>query len=177
MMIKKRFFSLWMFLTGILLFAQNTIIAQETHRMRIAVVEFELRGDPIEIKDIEKIVPEFLITELQKIKKYEIEERLLLAKVLQEQKLSATGLITEETAVKIGQLFGVEALVSGTIISFENEIIINARIISTTTGEIISSAMVKFTNRKNSKKILKFSPISFAAYLRKNFRRSKKFKK
>lgn len=121
------------------------LIAKE-NKLKIAVVEFEVYGENIDVKDISKVVPEMLIAELDKIKKYDIEERLLLSKVLEEQKLNLSGFISSEVTNKVGQLYGVDAIVTGSIMKVSEEIYINARIVSVVKGEIISSGKVMLKN-------------------------------
>ena len=61
-----------------------------------------------------------LTTALVKAGKFNVIERQELDKVLDEQKLGASGLVIAESAPKVGKLLGVELLVIGSIWSSEN---------------------------------------------------------
>lgn len=72
---------------------------QETRT--IAIVEFsDLNGMQT---NFGKYLAEELTTRLFKTGKFHIVERQLMNKILEEQKLSATGLVVEENATKFGQ--------------------------------------------------------------------------
>ncbi|MBI4655514.1 MAG: SUMF1/EgtB/PvdO family nonheme iron enzyme [Elusimicrobia bacterium] len=87
-----------------------------------------------------KIVQERMITAFSGDKKFSLMERSLLYKVLEEKKLQMSGLFDEETTIKLGKMLGVEAVLTGTLIDVSDlDVEINARIINTITGEIISS--------------------------------------
>ena len=54
-----------------------------------------------------------ILTEIKRIGKFEVLERLLLDKILEEQELSLSDAFDEKTALRIGELYSVEALVTG----------------------------------------------------------------
>ncbi len=113
------------------------------HRpLRIAVVEFETQGN-IGIKDAGRIIAEWLITDLGRFHYYTLQERALLRKVLKEQKLEVSGMVDEKTASAIGKLYGVDAIITGSVIRWGDMVSITARIINTGTGTILKTAEVK----------------------------------
>jgi TolB-like protein len=63
-------------------------------------------------------------------------ERTQVNQLLQEAEFAATGLISEDTAVKLGQMLGVDAVVIGSFIIIDNTVRINARAVSVETGRI-----------------------------------------
>lgn len=83
---------------------------------------------------------EELITRLFRVGSFEVIERRLLDKVLDEQKMSASGLLDVEAAQKIGSILGVESIVVGTIIELSSTIRVNARILSSRTGMVAATA-------------------------------------
>lgn len=114
----------------------NEII--ENRKTRIAVVEFaNIRG---EITDVGRLLSEELITRLYQTKKFRVIERQLLNKVIAEQKLSLTGTIDPQSAQRLGELLGVDAIVSGTVTDLGQNMRVNARLINTQTGEIFAAA-------------------------------------
>lgn len=118
-------------------------------KTRIAVIEFsDLHGM---VDEFGKYLAEELITRLFMTGKFEVIERQLLEKVLSEQNLSLTGLIDAGSAMEIGKLLGVDAIVSGTITDLGISLKVNARIISTETGlvfAVASTEIVKDTTVK-----------------------------
>ncbi len=58
-------------------------------KMKIAVLDFNLQGDGNVSRDMEKIVAEWIITAFVKEGRFEVVERRLLQKVLNEQKLNS----------------------------------------------------------------------------------------
>ena len=51
-----------------------------------------------------------------------IVERQKLRAVLEEQNLSASGMVSAETSIQIGKLTGAQYLITGTITAFENQV-------------------------------------------------------
>jgi TolB-like protein len=110
----------------------------ENQKQTIAVVEFaDLRGN---VTDFGRFISEELITRLYQAKKFKVIERQLLNKVVAEQKLSLTGVIDQTSAQKLGKLLGVDAIASGTISDLGKSLRVNARLISTSTGEVFAVA-------------------------------------
>jgi TolB-like protein len=104
----------------------------------IAVVEFADLGG--RVTNFGKFLAEELITRLHETEKFKVIERQLLNKIINEQKLSLTGVIDPNSAKKLGSLLGVDAIVSGSISDLGKSLRINARMISTETGEIFAVA-------------------------------------
>lgn len=108
--------------------------------IKVAVVEFsDLAG---KTSPLGRFMAEELTTRLFRTGKFEIIERQLLDKILAEQKLSASGLLDEQTAQKIGMTLGVEALTTGTVSDLGASIKVNARLIAPRTGAVFAVASV-----------------------------------
>lgn len=106
----------------------------------IAVVEFsDLSGN---VSNLGRLLSEELITRLFATGNYKVIERLLLNKAIAEHKLQLQGLVDPKSAKELGKILGVDAIVSGTIADVGNSMRVNARLISTETGEILSVAAV-----------------------------------
>ncbi len=107
---------------------------------RIAVVEFsDLSG---KVTDLGRILSEELTTKLFSTGKYSVVERFLLNKAIAEHKLQLQGIVDPKSAKELGKILGVDAVVSGTMGSVGDTTRVNARVISTETGEIFSVAAV-----------------------------------
>jgi TolB-like protein len=110
----------------------------ENQKQTIAVIEFvDLEG---RTTNFGRFVAEELITRLYQTRKFKVIERQLLNKVVAEQKLSVTGMIDQTSAQKLGKLLGVDAIASGTVTDLGKTLRINARLISTGTGEVFAVA-------------------------------------
>jgi len=106
-----------------------------------------------------------LVTELINTGQVVVVERAILSQIMREQELSASKLVTKETAAQVGQLLGVDYLIVGQVTEFEQKAVggggragwlagifpkisgeftaahvgIDLRIIDTSTGEILRS--------------------------------------
>lgn len=85
------------------------------------------------------MVAERLITQLAQKKGLRIIERNLLRTLLEENKLSETGVIDSESAKKAGKILGVDVVVSGTLIDLgESRTEVNARAMDAQSGKILA---------------------------------------
>lgn len=110
----------------------------EQQKTTIAVIEFtDLQGN---VTDLGRFIAEELITRLFQTKQFKVIERQLLNKVLSEQDLSLTGIIDPTSAKALEKILGVDAIASGTITDLAQSLRVNARLISTETGEIFAVA-------------------------------------
>jgi TolB-like protein len=90
-----------------------------------------------------KIVAEWLITGLVETGRFDVIERRLLEKLLEEQKLGVTGAIDPTSAAQLGKILGVKTIVSGTVTSLEGYTEINARLINVDTASIVAAEKVR----------------------------------
>lgn len=74
--------------------------------------------------------------------------------MLQEQKLSSTGLIDPTSVRELGRILGVDAIVSGTISDLGISMKVNARIISTETGTVFAAASANITKDERVETLL-----------------------
>jgi len=144
-------------------------------RTKIAVLDFSLKGAGFETEDMGAIVAEWFITAFVKEGRFDVIERGLLTKILNEQKLGMSGILDETTATKIGKLLGVKIIISGSVLKLQNILEINARIIDVETASIIAAENVKSTAAarlqdlvvRMSAKIIKNFPLEGYIVLRK----------
>jgi len=106
---------------------------------RVAITEFTY-GD--KFNDFTKGIQDILYTNLIQ-KGMTVVEREKLEQVLEEQKISFTGMIDLATATKIGKMLGVEAIVVGTVADMGNYVDIRARLIDVEKGTAITAAQVE----------------------------------
>ncbi|HDQ14108.1 MAG TPA: hypothetical protein ENN41_04755 [Sediminispirochaeta sp.] len=121
---------------------RRPLLAQED--IDIAVVEFEEKNG-IGLENAGRIVAEWTVTELKRVGKYRIQERLLLNRVLEEQQLMLSGVIDSDQAVEIGELYGVDALVTGSVMQVGATISVTGRMINVRNGEVLKTASISTT--------------------------------
>lgn len=122
-------------------------------RTRIAVLEFsDLDG---RTSPLGQYIAETLITDLFDTGKFQVVERHLLATMLREHKLKTTGLLDPSTTKKLGQILGVDAIVSGTISNLANHVAVNARLVAVDTAAVFASASVEIEKDEDVKLLMK----------------------
>lgn len=137
----KRLFPLvWLFLLPLGLSATARADFEKT---KVAVLDFQLQGQQFKDSDMGAIVAEWLITALVKEGRFEVVERRLLQKILGEQKLVMSGVVDDSSATELGRLLGVKIIISGTVMSYQNIMEANARIIDVESASIIAAENVK----------------------------------
>ena len=112
--------------------------------MVVGIIEFEEKTG-IGQENAAVVIPEILINHLKNIGKYRLAERVVLHKALEEQQLQLSGITSEETAAKVGKVFGLDAFIVGSAMKVGQRITISARVIRTESAEIIATGTVQFT--------------------------------
>lgn len=131
---------------------QISTSATKSQKRKVAIVPFrELRGQPTVLG---VYLSEELTTKLFQIGALDVVERTLIDKILAELKLQSTGVIDPDTARKIGQIAGVEAIVTGTITDFPSSAAVNCRLIDVQTGRLIAAAQVELVKDDKLKSML-----------------------
>ena len=117
---------------------------------RVAITEF-IYGE--EFNDFTKNVQDILYTNLIQ-RGMIVVEREKLEQVLEEQKISFTGMIDLATATRIGKMLGVEAVVVGTVADMGNSLDIRARLVDVEKGIAITAAQIGVVKNPTITKIL-----------------------
>ncbi len=106
-----------------------------------AVVDFiNLDG---QVSMFGKHIAEEMSTRLAKWGDFTIVERALIDKAIAEQKYSLSDFVDLTKAASLGKLVGAQGIVIGTITELEKTFQVNARIIHTETGEVLSTSGVE----------------------------------
>ncbi|MDZ4165793.1 MAG: CsgG/HfaB family protein [Smithellaceae bacterium] len=105
----------------------------------IAVFPLEDLAPSEDTKGLGEEIAATLTGALARSGKVRVVERIRLLPIVEELKLSASGLVDEQTAIKAGRLLGANALVLGSFLKFRDSIRINVRVVKTETGEILST--------------------------------------
>lgn len=117
--------------------------AEDFKKNKIAVLDFQMQGKKNQHTDMGAIVAEWLITALVKEGRFDVVERRLLQKILAEHQLAMSGVVDDKSISELGQILGVKIIISGAVLSFQNIIEANARIIDVSNGSIIAAESVK----------------------------------
>jgi len=112
-------------------------------KKKVTVLDFtDLQGGSSELG---KYVAEQLTVDLVISRKdFSVLDRANLKSILAEHKLNATGLIDPDTAKKLGQFAGVDAIILGKVTPKGQTIALTAEIITTDTAEIIGAGKATF---------------------------------
>ena len=147
----------------ILLFCTSLLIGQDLKNLkkRVAVVDFEDAAGYGH--NIGNGLSDMLVTALVESKKFIVIERQELNKIMQEQGLGMSGAVTPQSAAKVGQLLGVELMITGSVSEFGTKkdkvggslgslsgfnlgmstesarSVVDIRLVNTNTGEIIAA--------------------------------------
>lgn len=112
-------------------------------RTKIAILDFELIGNSFDESNLGAAISEWFITSIVKTGRFDVVERTLLNKILEEQKLGLTGVIDQQSASQIGQILGVNAIISGSVLKVSNSFEVNSRVINVENGSIIAAESIQ----------------------------------
>lgn len=127
------FFSLPMFIPD--------VARADFQKIKVAVLDFEQKGK-FETEDIGKMIAEWLTTHLVETGRFDIVERRLLTKIIEEQKIGASGVVDPNSASQLGKVLGVKTVVTGSVSNYGGIIDINARLINVETASIRAAESV-----------------------------------
>lgn len=160
-------------------------------KKRIAVFIFDDKTDRSlrwwNNKGVGEGIAEMLTTELVKTGNYRVIERRELDQILKEQDLEASGIVTPQSAAKVGKVLGVELAVMGAVTEFGYKksdtggrikgiglglqsqsatVGLDCRMVNTTTAEIVAADNVR---KEKSSKGIRVSTRKFSFKNRKAF--------
>ncbi len=142
----RRFLGIFVLLAVFGLLLAPAPVRADFKKTKIAVLDFQMQGEGYETKDMGAIVAEWFITALVKTGRFDVIERALLKKILEEQKLAMSGVVDPGSASQVGKLLGVKTIISGSVMRLESIVEVNARIIDVESGSIIAAENVRSTS-------------------------------
>jgi len=113
-------------------------VRQTGSRLRVAVNQFEKTSIGAD-KQMSLGFEDILSSAMLKRARFAMIERRNLKAVLEEQKLSMSGLVDERTALKLGKLLAADDMLLGSILERVNSLEIYARLVDTETAEMITA--------------------------------------
>ena len=119
----------------------------------IAVADFtDLQGNVTELGRF--LAEEFSVALAGAGTGFEVVDRIHLKSIIMEHKLSATGMIDPTTARKLGKITGVQALITGTVTPFGDNVRITVKILDTETAKIIGASTANIAKTKAIEELL-----------------------
>lgn len=119
----------------------------------IAVVDFvDLQGNVTELGRF--LAEEFSSNLADAGKGFEVVDRTHLKTLLKEHKLTETGVIDPSTAKKLGQIAGVDALVTGTITPFGDSVRLSVKILGIATAKVVGASSCDIAKTKAIEELL-----------------------
>ncbi|MDQ7052554.1 MAG: CsgG/HfaB family protein [candidate division KSB1 bacterium] len=170
----------WLWVVLFVLTTVSPVMARgsKSLKKRIAVFVFQDKTDKRfrwwDGRSVGDGVADMLTTALVKSGKYIVLERQEMDKLLQEQDLGTSGIVTPESAAKIGKMLGVELAVMGAVTEFgysKSEVggaikgiglgvksqaatvAVDVRLVNTSTGEIVAAENVRKSKSKKGLRI------------------------
>lgn len=113
---------------------------QERQKQKVAIVDFsDLNGN---VTALGQFMAEELTTQLFIIApgKFEVVERRMLLKLVDELSLGQLGLIEEKSLKEMGRVLGVDAIVTGSLTDLGNTVKVNARVIAVESAKVVAVA-------------------------------------
>jgi TolB-like protein len=104
-----------------------------------AVLPFQEQG--AEVKELGAKVTDLLFAKLSADPGLMLVDRDDLKRVLDEQKLNISGLVSPDTATKVGQLTGAELLITGSVLQVDDTLYLIAKIIGTETTRVVGATV------------------------------------
>ena len=102
--------------------------------LTVAVLNFETKGK--NVADLGEKIADLLTVFLSQEEQMQLVERAKIKKILEELKLSATGIVDPNNAVRIGGLLGAQVLITGRAFVVNEKLYLTAKAISVETSRV-----------------------------------------
>ena len=120
------------------------LFSQPFSQTTVAVLEFETEGlDNISSSALSSIVRR----EVRNNKEYLLIDRNMMKAVLDEQGVQQSGCVSSECAVQVGELLGVQKMVTGTVSGLGSLYLVEIFVLDVATGLIEKSEMFEHVGR------------------------------
>ena len=126
-----------------LVFTLSNIYAQESQKT-LAVLDFEGRG--INALEAATLTDRFT-SEIGKTERMILVDRSMVEEILNEQGFQQSGCTTDECAVEVGALLGVQFMISGSIGKLGETFTIDAKMTSVETGASVENRNVTYIGK------------------------------
>lgn len=126
---------------------------KENGNKKVTVLDFtDLQGNATELGRYvaEQVTVDFVMTK----RDFAVLDRANLKKILDEHKLTSTGLVNPENAKKLGMFAGVDAMIFGTLVPVGGNVSVTVKVITTESAEVVGGAKAKFKLDDTVQKLL-----------------------
>lgn len=128
-------------------------IASHSGKKTVAVVDFtDLQGCVTELGRY--MAEDVSVALVNNAKGFEVIDRTNLKVLMQEHKLASAGIIDPTTARKLGQVAGVDALVTGTIAPLNDSVHVSAKVLDTGTAKMLGGITADIPKTKTVEELL-----------------------
>jgi TolB-like protein len=128
-------------------------IASRSGRKTVAVVDFtDLQGCVTELGRY--MAEDVSVALVNNAKGFEVIDRTNLKVLMQEHKLASTGIIDPATARQLGQIAGVDALVTGTIAPLGDSVHVSAKVLDTETAKVLGGITADIPKTRTVEELL-----------------------
>jgi TolB-like protein len=117
----------------------NTKIKKREQKIKIGIIEFQSLNEEAKQDTLGKVFSEVLTTSFVNSEAFKIIEREHIEKVVKELQLTQSGIIDPSSAKQIGKMVGADAILTGSVIKFGNDVRVDARIIEVESGIILTA--------------------------------------
>jgi len=126
---------------------------EKSSKKTVAVVDFtDLQGN---VTELGRFIAEELSANLVSVKKgFRVIDRLHLKSIIAEHKLSASWFLEPKAVEKFGKISGVDAIVTGTVTPFGDNVRISIKVITTDTADVIAAATGNIAKTKAIEELL-----------------------
>ncbi len=114
----------------------------------VAIMSFDNIGPDAEEMKAGETVSEILTSTFTQKDNIILTERRRIADIIEEMKLSASGIVSAETALQVGELAGAEIMVTGSIVHAGQYFDINARILDVSTAKILGAIFLEIPDNE-----------------------------
>lgn len=129
------------------------------NRKKVAVTDFtDLQGNATQLGRF--IAEELSIALSEDAKQFEVIDRTSIRVILQENKLASEGLIDPASARKLGQIAGVDTIVSGTITPLGDSVHVGLKALDTESAKVIAGLTIEIPRTSAINELLGLSPNS-----------------
>ena len=143
------------------LLKEITLILETKTAGVVAVSGFSTRDD--KRFGLLEYLSEMALMEIANHESLKVVERETLASVIEEQKLSLSGLMDSSRAIEVGKLLSANYILTGTVIEMSTSVVIFGRIINVVSGEVEAVAQVIVSKDKEVNELLARSTATFGA--------------
>jgi tetratricopeptide (TPR) repeat protein len=110
----------------------------------VAVLYFKNMGKKKDLDPIQKGLADMVITDLSKVKKIKVVERVRMQKMIEEMGLGQTGLVDETTSPRMGKLLGASKLIQGSFMDLAKEAVrLDAGVVQVKPGKDIQPQKIQ----------------------------------